>query len=138
MTIKTLMLTPRTHVRSTMGDAILFRIPKDKLRYHGLKRREALERYNDYKDNIRYEAHRQGFTFPDGFFHVTFYIPIPKSTRPKQRAEMHLRPHRKRPDIDNLLKALIDSLLKDDQVLYDVRATKVWINDPIGYIQIEY
>lgn len=36
------------------------------------------------------------------------------------------KPHTKKPDIDNLCKALLDALYKDDSKIWDLRVTKIW------------
>lgn len=141
MLTKTIILniTPQTNVRSVQGDRIYFRIPKDKLLPAGLKRRNRLERYNQYKSDLFDLSLDMGFSIPNGYFHVTFFLPIPKSLRSrKKRAQMSFRAHDRKPDIDNLSKAFFDSLKKDDQKIYDVRLTKVWVDEPDGYIEVSY
>jgi len=48
---------------------------------------------------------------------------------------MEGKPHQQKPDIDNLQKAVQDSLCDDDSYIYDVCATKVWGID--GSVTIE-
>ena len=134
----TLMIKPQTHVRSTQGDAIFFRIPEDKLQPSGLKRKKRLMRYNKYKTDLFDIAQENNFEIPDGYFHVIFYLPIPKYYPKKVRPQMHLRPHLKTPDIDNFFKGFLDSLKKRDQTVHDARIQKVWVDQEQGYIQIEY
>lgn len=58
-----------------------------------------------------------------------FLLPIPKSTSKKDRAAMMGRPHMKKPDIDNLQKALLDSVWPEgDQEVWDWRCSKLWWN----------
>ena len=73
----TFKITPQTNVRSTQGDRIYFRIPRDKLRPEGLKRLLRLERYNDYKITLCGLAKSQRFNPPEQGGHLTFYIPVP-------------------------------------------------------------
>jgi Holliday junction resolvase RusA-like endonuclease len=131
-----LPLRPQTHVRAVQSDAMLFRIPIDQLRPEGRKRRDRLQKYNDYKDALFNAALELGFTFPDEYFWVTYFIPIPASWKKWRRREGNLRPHRSKPDKDNLDKAFFDGLLKADQVIWDSRSTKIWLDHPTGYIQI--
>lgn len=44
--------------------------------------------------------------------------------------------HKAKPDIDNLLKALLDSVFNDDAHIYDIRAIKKWGEN--GQIVIEH
>lgn len=134
----TLMIRPQTNVRSVQGDRVFFMIPEEKLRPEGLKRKKRLQKYNQYKMELFDLANDKGFVIPDSGAHITFYIPIPKSIRKNKRPEMHLRPHRVKPDADNFHKAFQDALKKRDQTIWDYHVTKVWIEHPTGYIQIEY
>lgn len=135
----TLMIKPQTHVRSTQGDAILFRIPEAQLRAPGLKRKTRLVKYNNYKNDLVDEAIEHNFSIPNDPFHVIFFIPFNKTARKHFRLDNNMRPHRVKPDVDNLYKAFSDALKKDkDQVIWDARMTKVWIDHPTGYIQITW
>ena len=132
------MIKPQTQVRSTQGDAVLFRIPEDKLRPEGLKRKKRLERYNNYKRDLFDVAQDNDFLIPDGFFKLTFFVPIPKSYKKHQRIDLHLRPHQVMPDVDNFLKAFLDALKRRDQSVHHLELQKVWIDHPTGFIQIEH
>jgi Holliday junction resolvase RusA-like endonuclease len=135
----TLMIKPQTHVRSTQGDSIFFRIPEDKLLPPGLKRKKRLVRYNDYKNDLLNEAIEHNFSIPDGMFHIIFFIPFNKTARKNFRLDNNMRPHRVKPDVDNLYKAFADALKKDrDQVIWDARMSKVWIDHPTGYIEVSW
>ncbi len=65
---------------------------------------------------------------------IKFHIPMPKSWSKKKKAEMDGRPHQQRPDIDNLLKALLDAVLKEDCRVWSVSVSKVWAQQ--GAIEI--
>ncbi len=58
--------------------------------------------------------------------HVTFILPMPKSWSKQKKKNMDGEPHRSKPDIDNLIKALLDAIFEDDADVWDLRATKVW------------
>jgi Holliday junction resolvase RusA-like endonuclease len=63
---------------------------------------------------------------------VVFFMPIPKSTSKKQKAAMLLGniSHTKKPDIDNLLKFLLDCMngivFEDDSQVINVKASKIY------------
>jgi len=59
-------------------------------------------------------------------FSVVFRIGMPKSWSEKKKDLMLGKPHRSKPDLDNLIKAIQDILLKDDSGVYEVRAAKYW------------
>ena len=133
-----LNITPQTHVRATQGDSIFFRIPREKLRPAGLKRLMRLERYNQYKVDLLAEAKRKNFEFPPVGASVTFYIPVPPSWSNKKKALHHGRFHQSKPDIDNCIKALFDSLFLEDKQIAHFEAQKRWVDFPIGWIEISY
>lgn len=96
-----------------------------------LKRPET-DRYWAFKDECRLKR----VELPEAGAHVTFVLPMPKHWSPKKRREMDGQPHREKPDIDNLMKALMDALFDDDSRVHDIRASKVW--GWAGCIKIEY
>lgn len=124
-----------TSVRSTQGDRIYFRIPRERLRPEGLKRLLRLERYNEYKINLSALAKAKRFVPPEQGGHLIFYIPVPKSWKEYKKKEMHNQLHTQTPDWDNLAKGFFDSLLHQDKGIADVRVTKKWVNEPKGRIE---
>lgn len=132
-------ISPQTNVRATQGDRIFFRIPREKLRPAGLKRLLRLERYNNYKVSIAALAKQHKFAMPEQNIHIIFYIPVPKSWTKSKKQSMHLKLHQSKPDIDNMIKGVFDSLFSEDKYIADFRATKKWINQENGYIEfVEY
>lgn len=85
-----------------------------------------------------YEAHIQDLwragsapTLPTGQpirVCVDAFFPVPKSTSKKKKATMEGAPHTKKPDADNVAKAVLDALnglaFDDDSRICDLRATK--------------
>lgn len=129
-------ITPQTHIRSTVGDRIFFRIPREKLRPSGLRRLTRLERYNEYKISVSALAKAQKFTFPSIGASIKFYLPVPASWNKWKKEQHHLQYHTSRSDLDNLIKALLDSLMAEDKHIAQYTAAKYWINAPKGYIEI--
>lgn len=130
-----LNITPQTNVRATQGDRIFFRIPREKLRPAGLSRLLRLEKYNEYKESISALVKQQRFTIPEQNVHMIFYIPVPKTWKEYKKKEMHMKLHQQKPDIDNLVKAIFDSVFTEDKYIADFRATKRWVNQPEGWIE---
>ena len=130
-----LNITPISHLRTTQGDSIYFRIPRDKLRPAGLKRLLRIERYNNYKSDLRIEAIKKGFFIPASGLSVTFYFPLPKSWTQKKRKAYHGQLMQSRPDIDNVLKGFFDSLVSEDKYIANITATKRWVDYPTGWIE---
>ena len=133
-----LWISPQTHVRATKGDAIFFRIPREKLYPRGLERLKRLERYNEYKVDLLTEAKKNNFYLPPTGLHITFFIPVPYSWSKKKKNAHHGMIHQSRPDIDNLTKAFFDSLVAEDKFIGNITLTKRWVNYPRGWIQCEF
>ncbi len=88
------------------------------------KRRPAVLRYRAYCDFLRYTL--RGWNLPNQF-RVDFRISMPASWSKKKGKEMNGKPHCQVPDIDNLLKGLMDALLPEgDAAVWSVTATKRW------------
>jgi Holliday junction resolvase RusA-like endonuclease len=130
-------ITPQTNVRATQGDRILFRIPREKLRPAGFSRLLRLEKYNDYKVSLSALSKQHKFTIPEQGVHIIFYIPVPKTWKKYKKDEMHMKLHQSKPDIDNLVKAVFDSLFSEDKYIADFRATKRWVNKEEGWIEFK-
>lgn len=129
-------ITPVSAVRTVQKDAVFFRIPIDKLRPEGLKRRTRIERYNKYKIAVLALAKQQQFKPLEQGMHITFYMPVPKSWRDHKKKSMHMKLCFSRPDVDNLLKGIMDGWLIEDNFIADIRATKRWVNQENGYIEV--
>ena len=131
-------ITPQTHVRTTQGDRIYFRIPREKLRPAGLARLLRIERYNQYKIDLLSLCKAKGFTLPAQGLCITFYIPVPKSWSGKKKKLYHGTLHQSTPDIDNLVKATFDSLAREDKYVGHIgQICKRWVNFETGWIEFE-
>lgn len=93
------------------------------------EKRPATQKYWYFKDACK----EQGVEIRDEA-KITFALPMPKSWSEKKRGQMHLTPHRQKPDIDNLIKGIFDAVLEDDSVISQIHARKIWA--PNGYIII--
>ena len=63
------------------------------------------------------------------FMHIKFHMPIAKSWSKKKKAENLGKQHTQRPDLDNLVKLVKDSLqgfITDDCIISKMEAEKVW------------
>lgn len=60
-------------------------------------------------------------------FKITFVLAMPDSWSKKKKAQMDGTAHRQKPDIDNLLKFVMDAMLPDgDECVHEVTAKKRW------------
>jgi Holliday junction resolvase RusA-like endonuclease len=144
---------PSTHVRSTKNEGWLLAenvtykylegLDQRRLDEKGKKgtlaaRKKQLEINKAHKDEIKEWVIRNNFKMPLGHSAVWFYVPMPKSWRPKKRLEMIYTVHQSTPDLDNYLKQLYDSIMPrknrmkkekgvDDRKIFCYAAFKVWV-----------
>ena len=94
------------------------------------RKRPCVMRYWKFKDEVK----KLGIKVEDHDT-IVFHIPMPKSWSTIKREEMDGAPHKQKPDIDNLLKALLDALFDDDSHISAIRVRKHWSTE--GMIGIE-
>ena len=85
-------------------------------------KRPAVIRYRDFCDQVRaagIEVNQQGSE-------IAFNLPMPVSWSKKKRSEMDGQPHKQKPDLDNLIKALLDAVHKEDCEIWSLSAEKRW------------
>lgn len=89
-------------------------IPKPRMvKSDAWKKRKCVLRYWAFKDEIK----RLGVQYENGSA-VIFALPMPPSWSKKKRAAMNGKPHTATPDNDNMLKALLDCIFKEDKHLH--------------------
>ena len=93
------------------------------------KKRPCVLRYFAFRDEIK----ANNVTVVSGS-DVIFEMPMPKSWSKKKKREMSGKPHIQKPDLDNLLKALLDSIYEDDAHIYKITMSKYW--GYVGTIQV--
>jgi len=89
------------------------------------KKRPVVEKYWKFKDAIKKQAKDQAFTLGQAY-KVRFTIALPKSMSMKQKKAMIGKPHKSRPDLDNLIKSLNDCLMDEDSSIHYFTASKKW------------
>lgn len=87
--------------------------------------RDCVYRYREFANQIKKEI--KDLPVP---CKVIFYLPIPKSTSKKKAIEMEGKPHLKRPDRDNLDKALCDAIYGEDSHVWSLWSEKRWSKNP--------
>lgn len=92
-----------------------------------------------------YTQASKGFAFEKGtplHVNLVFGMPIPASTSKKQREKMLVRiiKHTKKPDLDNMVKAVLDALngvaWADDSQIVWLSALKEYSDEPYVYIYV--
>lgn len=89
------------------------------------KKRKCVLEYWAFRDEVKLKK----LHLPESC-RVTFLIPMPLSWSLKKKSLMNNAPHQTKPDIDNLLKGLMDAVFEDDAHIWDIRATKLWASKP--------
>jgi len=88
----------------------------------GSKKRPELARYHAFRDELRAKWGAGGF--PERVS-LTFCMAIPTGKKAEYRERIG-RPHEQTPDLDNLVKAVLDALCKSDAHIYEIHAIKRW------------
>ena len=85
--------------------------------------RPSVLRYFNWQDELRLRL--PNYEVPAELT-IVFALPMPRSYSKKKRASLLGLPHQEKPDIDNLVKAFLDTLCKEDSYVWRVDASKVW------------
>jgi len=86
------------------------------------KKRPVILAYWAFRDHVKL----LGISVPDYGSHIKFILPMPGSWSKKKKLEMNGTPHQQTPDVDNLLKALLDATHAEDKVIWNTQITKIW------------
>jgi len=83
-------------------------------------------RYRAYCDELRLKCNAAKFQLSDQV-EMIFYLPMPKSWSKRRKKELNDKPAKTSPkDTDNLAKAVLDAIFKDDRHVWRIIATKYW------------
>lgn len=88
-------------------------------------RRPSVNQYFEFKDELVKQAEAMGFSLKNTL-RVEFFVPMPKSWSLKKKASKQGTPHDSKPDIDNMVKAVLDVLKDEDKAVWFVSAKKYW------------
>ena len=98
------------------------------------RKRPIVLRYRAYSDALRQACLEKDFVLGEQIY-MEFYFPMAKSWSQKKRDKMLGTPHRQRPDTDNVVKGIQDSLLAEDCKVWHIEAKKFWAET--GFIILE-
>ena len=111
-----LNITPVTAPRQNRSDA--------------WRERPSVKKYRDYRDKVNDELNKGGEWQPALEGAVLFVMPMAKSWSNKKKESKLGTVHDQKPDVDNLLKAWLDSLFRDkdmdDALVHTYLVRKVW------------
>ena len=90
------------------------------------KRRECVLRYWEYKDTLVMGCLKENYVIGDRVS-IEFVFRVPESMSRKKGEELlKAGKHQVKPDLDNLVKGVLDSLKERDQEVYYIEASKRW------------
>ena len=96
-------------------------------------KRPAVLRYRAFADEVRLKL-QHNFDFNGKS--IVFLMPMPASWSKKKRDAHRNQPHTQKPDLDNLLKVLLDAHMSDDSGVHRLwYISKIWGDH--GAIQID-
>lgn len=105
-----------------MREYLITPVPKPRMTQRDKwAKRPAVLRYFAFCDQVRAAGIELGEVV-----NVIFVMPMPKSWSQTSRNAMDGKPHRQKPDLDNLLKAVSDAALSEDKQIHTITAKKVW------------
>lgn len=91
------------------------------------QKRPCVVAYRMFADKLREEAKKHRIAVPDSGMSLVFELPMPASWSEKKRRAMLGSPHRTKPDIDNLTKAVLDALCSNDCTIWNLASlSKRW------------
>ena len=97
-------------------------VPKPRMtRRDRWSKRPCVLRYWSFRAEVRL----RGVSLPERC-RIVFVLPMPQSWKASKRSALNGTPHMLTPDIDNLIKALLDSLFTSDAHIHTVQAEKRW------------
>ncbi len=88
------------------------------------------KRYFNYSDELKILVGDRVNDIDWEDLEIDFILPMAKSWSKKKKVLYNGQPHKNRPDLDNLIKAIQDSLFEEDSHIWQYgRMRKIW-----GYI----
>jgi hypothetical protein len=97
------------------------------------RQRDVVRRYFEYKNIVVHSCNNVKYSMGEEL-DVVFFLPMPASWSEKKKKKMQFEPHKSKPDLDNLIKALMDSLKEQDSDVHKIVAEKKY--DYTGRIEI--
>ena len=93
-------------------------------------KRPCVMRYWAFKDEVKLKR----LALPQSDAKIIFHIPMPSSWSDIKKMYYAGSPHKQKPDLDNLIKGLGDSIHAEDKEIWNFQATKLWAYE--GAIEI--
>lgn len=98
-------------------------VPKPRMtRRDKWAKRPSVLRYLFFKD----ECKRLQLKVPKAYSEIIFKLKMPAGWPKKKKEQFNNKPHMQTPDLDNLLKALLDAVYTDDSAVWNIKVSKLW------------
>ena len=88
-------------------------------------KRKCVVKYHAFRTEFILKCNILGYTLQPEL-DITFVLPMPKSWPNYKWFQFDGLPHQQKPDIDNVIKSVMDSFGKDDGFVHSVNANKIW------------
>lgn len=99
--------------------------------------RPAVGRYRVMSDQLKLKATQDGFVL-GASAKIIIGIKMSKSWSKKKKNEKRGTFHQQKPDIDNVVKSILDILCKEDSYVYKLDVIKYWSDESIIIIENTY
>lgn len=96
------------------------------------KKRPIILKYRAVKDALRAEVNKHKAQYlidkilETGKLKMDVYLPMPDSWSIKEREKMALKPHRVKPDVDNIVKGMMDCFYESDSAIWSLDVRKYY------------
>lgn len=87
------------------------------------RQRESVTQYFNFKNRIKAQAKAMNFELPE-VLEIVFLVPMPFTWSEKKKVRNNRKPVKKRPDIDNYVKAFMDAMSEEDGNVWKIIAEK--------------
>lgn len=89
------------------------------------RQRKAVTDYFHFKNEMAWQAKQMKYEMKN-YLDALYCVPMPNSWTKKKKEQMNGLPCLSKPDLDNITKAVKDSLKKDDSDVWFEKAEKRW------------
>lgn len=89
------------------------------------RQREAVARYFEFQNTVWQQYRDFKLALPD-HFEIVFCVPMPSSWSDKKKTKFNRMPCKSRPDVDNYLKAFMDTIKIEDGSVWKCPVQKIY------------
>ena len=90
------------------------------------RQRKAVANYWKFKKQLLEQAIKLNFPNEFEYLDAVYFLPMPDSWSEKKKERMNGMPCKVKPDCDNICKGVIDTLLKQDSMVWYQKSEKRW------------